>query len=80
MRGTVMTLNLYGLKFHVHSPSHYTLLDAREDERTMGDRVHICFTGVKWMIAYEYKNGHIARRLFNSRDAAMCMIANRACQ
>ncbi len=68
-----MQITLADLPFRVHSPSMFEYMHSQGD-----DRVLIRYTGEKWAIEYHYANGAVARRLFNSRHAAVELIASRA--
>lgn len=69
-----MIRTLYGLQFEIHSPSQYELVH----HCSTADRVFIWYNGAKWEVVYVHANGYQARRVFNSRDAAFALIANRA--
>lgn len=70
----MMIRTLQGLNFEVHSPSQYELIH-HEDT---ADRVFVWYNGAKWEVVYVYANGARARRVFNSRDAAVSLISSRA--
>jgi hypothetical protein len=77
-----MIRTLQGLNFEVHSPSQYELIH----HEATADRVFVWYTGshnrdaggAKWEVVYVHANGHQARRIFNSRDAAISLISSRA--
>ncbi len=71
-----MTRTINGLAFTIHSPSLYELATIN-DVDDPGARVTIEFCGIKWQLVYKQGNGHKVFRVFNSRDAAIDLIASR---
>ena len=70
-----MNINLSGLTFRAHSPSHFELLSVNDDVGA-GATVAIRFNGMAWLIDYSAPGTHI-ERIFKSRDAAVQLIADR---
>lgn len=70
-----MITQLQGLEFETHSPSAYRLLSVRKDVDDDAT-VTIAFTGQKWCIRYQSARANVTR-IFNSRDAAIALIADR---
>lgn len=66
----------HGLAFRVHSPSLYELV-THDDVGDPRARVTLAFMGTAWQLCYHAGNGHKVFRVFRSRDAAICLIANR---
>lgn len=71
-----MNINLSGLTFRAHSPSHFELLSVNDDVGT-GARVAVIFTGKTWAIDYSAPGKPAISRMFPSRDAAVQLIADR---
>ena len=71
-----MTRTIFGIPLVVHSPSLYELV-THDDVSDPGARVTVRFNGCKWQLDYRAGNGHTVSRCFPSRDAALCLIANR---
>ena len=71
-----MNINLSGLTFKAHSPSHFELLSVNDDVGA-GATVAVRFNGFKWWIDYCEPGGHTVSRMFPSRDAAVELIAGR---
>jgi hypothetical protein len=73
-----MIIQLDGLDFKVHSPSDLELISVRQDVDDPSARVWIRYNGFrKWYIDYRSKTVNL-QRVFNSRDAAVALIASRA--
>lgn len=68
-----MILHLSNIAFRVHSPSMYEFVHSQGD-----DRVFVRYTGQTWLVQYCYASGKTIQRTFNSRDAAIDLIASRA--
>lgn len=66
-----------GLLWQVDSPSDYRLLSVRDDVDDPTACVRVRFNGFKWFIDYRSDRCCLAR-IFNSREAAMKLIAERA--
>ena len=72
-----MIRTIDGLLWQVNSPSEYQLLSVRDDIDGPDAVVRVRFTGRKWCI--DYRSGICSLiRAFNSREAAMKLIAERA--
>ena len=71
-----MNIELSGLTFRAVSPSHFELLSVRDDLDS-GARVFVCYNGFKWAVRVQQPNGHTISRVFNSRAAAIDIIAGR---
>lgn len=72
-----MLVNLQGLTFETQSPSRFRLVSVREDCGA-GDTVDVAFTGMSWAIVYRPGACRVPIiRPFESRDAAVALIASR---
>ena len=72
-----MIIEIQGLAFRAHSPSHLELVSVREDVDDPTASVHIKYNGFnKWYIDYRSRQVNLTR-VFNSRDAAIEIIAAR---
>lgn len=73
-----MNLTLHGLHWRAETPSCFTLLSVREDVNQ--DELHsvsVVFEGGCWSILYSIPGRLPISRQFESRDAAMALIASR---
>ena len=69
-----MNIILNNLKFLVHSPSLYQLLNLDTDEVC----VTVSFEQLGWFITYsDLVSGHTMTRAFKSRDEAIELLASR---
>ena len=73
-----MLIELQGLTFRAHSPSDFELVSVRQDADDPSARVWLRYNGFqKWYI--DYRSGRVnLTRVFNSRDAAVELLAERA--
>lgn len=72
-----MILHLNGLAFKAHSPSDLELVSVRDDIDDPTASVRVRFNGARWYIDYRSRTSNV-QRIFNSRDAAIELIASRA--
>ena len=67
-----MTRTIAGLRYRIHSPSHYELVHGQDS----ADQVHVCYVGgQQWMVYYVHADDQVSNKAFASRDDAMTLLS-----